>query len=289
MFEAPPMLEALQQSSTLAIGTAGLLGLLVGSFLNVVIHRVPKMLEREWAQQAAELRGEPLSDTTPFNLVVPRSRCPSCGHSIRAIENIPLVSWLLQRGRCTACGAAIPLRYPIVEGATAALCAVAVAHFGWSAAGLGAVVLTCFLIALAFIDFDTQLLPDGMTLPLLWIGLAFNLGGVFAPLHAAVIGAIAGYLSLWSLYWLFRFATGKEGMGYGDFKLFAALGAWFGWTALPSVILLASVVGAAVGLTLMFVARRGREVPIPFGPYLAGAGLLALYFRDPLASFYGLG
>ncbi|MCD6675214.1 MAG: A24 family peptidase [Burkholderiaceae bacterium] len=283
------MLEALQQSSTLAIATAGVFGLLVGSFLNVVIHRVPKMLEREWAQQAAELHGEPLSDATPFNLVVPRSRCPSCGHSIRPIENIPLVSWLLQRGRCTACHAAIPLRYPIVEAATAALCALAVAHFGWSAAGLGAVVLTCFLIALAFIDLDTQLLPDSMTLPLLWIGLAFNLWEVFAPLHAAVIGAIAGYLSLWSLYWLFRFATGKEGMGYGDFKLFAALGAWFGWTALPAVILLASVVGAAVGLTLMFVARRGREVPIPFGPYLAGAGLLALYFRDPLASFYGLG
>lgn len=283
------MIEVLQQSPPFAIGTAAVLGLLVGSFLNVVIHRLPKMLELEWAQQAAELRGEPPAEAARFNLLVPRSRCPSCGHSIRAIENVPLVSWLLQRGRCTACDAAIPLRYPIVEAATAVLCAAAVAHFGWSAAGLGAVVLTCFLIALAFIDFDTQLLPDSLTLPLLWIGLAFNLWEVFAPLPAAVIGALAGYLSLWSLYWLFRLATGKEGMGYGDFKLFAALGAWFGWTALPAVILLASVVGAVVGLVLMFVARRGREVPIPFGPYLAGAGLIALHFRDPIASFYGLG
>lgn len=292
MFEAPPMLEALQQSPGLAIGASGVFGLLVGSFLNVVIHRLPKMLEREWAQQAAELRGEPSEPSehaARFNLVVPRSQCPSCGHSIGALENIPLVSWLLQRGRCKACNAAIPARYPIVEGTTALLSAVAVAQFGWSVAALGAVVLTCFLIALAFIDFDTQLLPDSMTLPLLWIGLAFNLWEVFAPLHAAVIGAIAGYLCLWSLYWLFKLATGKEGMGYGDFKLFAALGAWFGWSALPSIILLASVVGAVVGISLMIVARHGREVPIPFGPYLAGAGLLALYFRDPLASFYGLG
>jgi len=283
------MLEVLQQSPALAIGTTVVFGLLVGSFLNVVIHRLPKMLEREWAQQAAELRGEPATEAAPFNLLVPRSQCPACGHPIRALENVPLVSWLLQRGRCTACRAAIPLRYPVVEAATAALCAVAIARFGWNAAGLGAVVLTCFLIALAFIDFDTQLLPDSMTMPLLWIGLGFNLWEVFAPLPAAVIGAIVGYLSLWSLYWLFKLATGKEGMGYGDFKLFAALGAWFGWSALPAVILLASVVGALVGLTLMVVARHGREVPIPFGPYLAGAGLLALYFRDPLGSIYGLG
>ncbi|MCO5101552.1 MAG: A24 family peptidase [Burkholderiaceae bacterium] len=280
------MIEAFQQSSALAVAAAALFGLLAGSFLNVVIHRVPKMLEREWAQQAAELRGEAAPHAARFDLLVPRSHCPSCGHAIRAVENIPLASWLLQRGRCTACGAAIPLRYPIVEASTALLCAVAVAHFGWSAAALGAVVLTCFLIALAFIDFDTQLLPDSMTLPLLWIGLAFNLWEVFAPLSAAVIGAIAGYLSLWSVYWLFKLVTGKEGMGYGDFKLFAAIGAWFGWTALPAVILLASIVGSIVGLALIFVARRGREVPIPFGPYLAGAGLLALYFRGPLASLY---
>src|SRR5690606_37121647 len=247
-----------------------------------------RMLEREWAQQAAELQGEPAADTARYDLFVPRSQCPACGHSIRAIENVPLVSWLVQRVRCTACGTAIPLRYPVVELATALLCAIAIAHFGFTAAGLGAVVLTCFLIALAFIDFDTQLLPDSMTLPLLWIGLLFNLWEVFAPLSAAVIGAIAGYLSLWSLYWLFKLATGKEGMGYGDFKLFAAIGAWFGWTALPAVLLLASVVGAVVGITLMVAARRGRNVPMPFGPYLAGAGLLALFFRSPLASLYGL-
>ncbi len=282
------MLEALQQSPPLAIVTAAIFGLLAGSFLNVVIHRVPKMLEREWAQQAAELRGEPAAETARYDLLVPRSQCPACGHPIRAIENVPLVSWLRQRGRCTACGTAISLRYPVVELSTALLCAIAIAHFGFGAAGLGAVVLTCFLIALAFIDFDTQLLPDSMTLPLLWIGLAFNLWEVFAPLSAAVIGAMAGYLSLWSLYWLFKLTTGKEGMGYGDFKLFAAIGAWFGWTALPAAILLASVVGAVVGIALMFATRRGRDVPIPFGPYLAGAGLLALYFRTPLASLYGL-
>ncbi len=283
------MIEAFQHSPALAVAATALFGLLMGSFLNVVIHRLPRMLEREWAQQAAELRGEPAAQAAPFNLLVPRSQCPACGHPIRAVENVPLLSWLLQRGRCTACRAAIPLRYPVVEATTAVLCAVAVARFGWSAAGLAAVVLTCFLIALAFIDLDTQLLPDSMTLPLLWIGLGFNLWEIFAPLPAAVIGAIAGYLSLWSVYWLFKLVTGKEGMGYGDFKLFAALGAWFGWGALPAVILLASVVGAIVGLALMAFARHRREVPIPFGPYLAGAGLLALYFRDSLASIYGLG
>ncbi len=283
------MLDSLQQSAPLAVTAAAVLGLLVGSFLNVVIHRVPRMLEREWAQQAAEVRGEDAPAADRYDLVVPRSHCPSCGHRIGALENIPLLSWLLQRGKCTACGASIPARYPIVELATGVLSAIAVWRFGATAEGMGAVVLTCFLIALAFIDLDTQLLPDSMTLPLLWLGLLFNLSGVFAPLPAAVIGAMAGYLSLWSIYWLFKLATGKEGMGYGDFKLLAALGAWFGWTALPAVILLASVVGAAVGIVLIVAARHGREVPIPFGPYLAGAGLLALYFRGPLANLFGIG
>ena len=282
------MIESLQQSIALAAGAAGVLGLLVGSFLNVVIHRVPRMLEREWAQQAAELRGEQAAHDDRYNLVVPGSHCPSCGHRIGPLENIPLLSWLLQRGKCTACGTAIPLRYPVVELATGALSAIAIWRFGATAEGLGALVLTGFLIALAFIDFDTQLLPDNMTLPLLWLGLLFNLGGVFAPLPAAVIGAVAGYLALWTIYWLFRLATGKEGMGYGDFKLLAALGAWFGWMALPAVILLASVVGAAVGIALMVLVRHGRNVPIPFGPYLAGAGLLALYFREPLAGVFGM-
>ncbi|MBX3591083.1 MAG: prepilin peptidase [Burkholderiaceae bacterium] len=283
------MIETLQHSAPLAVTAAAVFGLLLGSFLNVVIHRVPKMLERAWAAEAAELRGEEAPPSERYNLVVPHSHCPACGHRIGALENIPLVSWLLQRGKCTACGAAIPARYPIVELATAVLSAVAIWRFGATAAGLGAVVLTAFLIALTFIDFDTHLLPDNMTLPLLWLGLLLNLWGVFAPLPAAVIGAMAGYLSLWTIYWLFKLATGKEGMGYGDFKLLAALGAWFGWTALPAVILLASVVGAVVGVALIVVARHGREVPIPFGPYLAGAGLLALYFREPLGRLFGIG
>jgi leader peptidase (prepilin peptidase)/N-methyltransferase len=283
------MIETLQHSAPLAVTAAAVFGLLLGSFLNVVIHRVPKMLERAWAAEAAELRGEEAPPAERYNLVVPHSHCPACGHRIGALENIPLISWLLQRGKCTACGAAIPARYPIVELATAVLSAVAIWRFGASAAGLGAVVLTAFLIALTFIDFDTHLLPDNMTLPLLWLGLLLNLWGVFAPLPAAVIGAMAGYLSLWTIYWLFKLATGKEGMGYGDFKLLAALGAWFGWTALPAVILLASVVGAVVGIALIVVARHGREVPIPFGPYLAGAGLLALYFREPLGRLFGIG
>jgi len=283
------MIETLQLSAPLAVTAAAILGLLLGSFLNVVIHRVPKMLERAWAAEAAELRGEEAPPSERYNLVVPHSHCPACGHRIGALENIPLISWLLQRGKCTACGVAIPARYPIVELATAVLSAVAIWRFGATAVGVGAVVLTAFLIALTFIDFDTHLLPDNMTLPLLWLGLLFNLWGVFAPLPAAVVGAMAGYLSLWTIYWLFKLATGKEGMGYGDFKLLAALGAWFGWTALPAVILLASVVGAVVGIVLIVVARHGREVPIPFGPYLAGAGLLALYFRAPLGSLFGIG
>lgn len=282
------MLDSLQQSAPLAVTVAAVLGLLVGSFLNVVIHRVPRMLEREWAQQAAEQRGEDAPAVERYNLVVPRSHCPACGHRIGALENIPLLSWLLQHGKCAACGAAIPARYPIVELGTAVLSAAAIWRFGATAEGVGALLLTCFLIALTFIDFDTQLLPDSMTLPLLWFGLLFNLWGTYAPLPAAVIGAMAGYLSLWSIYWLFKLSTGKEGMGYGDFKLLAALGAWFGWTALPAVVLLASVVGAAVGIILIVVARHGREVPIPFGPYLAGAGLLALYFRQPLGRLFGM-
>jgi leader peptidase (prepilin peptidase)/N-methyltransferase len=282
------MIETLQHSAPLAVTAAAVFGLLLGSFLNVVIHRLPKMLERAWAAEAAELRGEEAPPSERYNLVVPHSHCPACGHRIGPLENIPLVSWLLQRGKCTACGTAIPARYPIVELATAVLSAVAIWRFGATAAGLGAVVLTAFLIALTFIDFDTHLLPDNMTLPLLWLGLLLNLWGVFAPLPAAVIGAMAGYLSLWTIYWLFKLATGKEGMGYGDFKLLAALGAWFGWTALPAVILLASVVGAVVGIALIVVARHGREVPIPFGPYLAGAGLLALYFREPLGRLFGI-
>jgi leader peptidase (prepilin peptidase)/N-methyltransferase len=278
----------LAQSPALAVGLALVLGLVIGSFLNVVILRVPRMMENEWNLQAAEVRGEPAPELSPFNLVRPRSHCPSCGHQITALENIPVLSWLILRGRCSGCGTRISARYPLVELATGLLAALAVWRFGPTAAGLGALALTFTLIALTFIDFDTQLLPDDITLSLLWLGLFFNLWGVFAPLQSAVIGAIAGYLLLWSVYWLFKLATGREGMGYGDFKLLAALGAWFGWQALPAIILLASVVGATVGIALIVFRRHGREVPIPFGPYLAGAGLLTLYFGKPLSAYFGL-
>jgi leader peptidase (prepilin peptidase) / N-methyltransferase len=276
------MLDALLRDSTLAAAGALVVGLMVGSFLNVVIHRLPRMMARQWALDAAEQRGEapPAQDT--YNLAVPRSACPHCGHQLRAWENIPVFSWLLLRGRCSNCAHPISIRYPLVEVLTAVLSAAAVAHFGATWTGLGAVALTWALIALTFIDFDTQLLPDSITLPLLWAGLLLNLGTVFVPVDEAVIGAAAGYGSLWSIYWLFKLATGKEGMGYGDFKLLAALGAWFGWKALPAIVLASSVVGAVVGIGLIILARRGREVPIPFGPYLAGAGLLMLYFRAPL-------
>jgi leader peptidase (prepilin peptidase)/N-methyltransferase len=283
------ILSLLQQTPSLALTLALLVGLCVGSFLNVVIFRIPKMMEIEWQQQAAELRGEAPADRPAFNLLTPRSQCPGCGHAIGVLENIPLLSWLMLRGRCSACGMRIPARYPLVEALTGLLSLAAAWQFGPTAAGAGALILTFFLVALTFIDLDTQLLPDDMTLLLLWTGLLFNLWGVFAPLESAVIGAIAGYLLLWSVYWLFRLATGREGMGYGDFKLLAALGAWFGWQALPAIILLSSVVGASVGIALMVFRSHERGVPIPFGPYLAGAGLLTLYFGQPLSRWFGLG
>lgn len=283
------MFELLQQSLPLAIASALVLGLLVGSFLNVVIHRVPRMMELEWEQQAAELRGEEPAGKPPFNLLTPASNCPHCGHKISALENIPLISWLVLRGKCRGCQAAISVRYPLVELFTGLLSAVAIWQLGFNAAGFGAVLLGFYLVALTGIDLDTQLLPDSMTLPLIWIGLLFNLSGTYATLNDAVIGAVAGYLILWTIYWLFKLTTGKEGMGYGDFKLLAALGAWFGWQALPAIILLSSLVGSVVGIALIVFARHGREVPIPFGPYLAGAGLLALYFRDTINGFIGIG
>jgi len=282
------MTELLLTSPAASVALAALMGLLVGSFLNVVIHRVPIMLEREWARQAAEMRGETPPEQAVYNLVVPRSACPACGHRITALENIPVLSWLVLRGRCSACASPIPVRYPLVEIITAVLSGLAVWHLGAGTAGIAALVLTWTLIALTGIDLDTQLLPDNLTLPLLWAGLAVNLAGVFTPLDSAVVGAIAGYGSLWTVYWLFKLVTGKEGMGYGDFKLLGALGAWFGWQALPGIILLSSLVGALVGIGMIVFARHGREVPIPFGPYLAGAGLLTLYFGKPIAAYLGL-
>ena len=262
------------------------LGLLVGSFLNVVVHRLPKIMERDWDCQCAELHGEAAPCHEPLSLARPRSHCPECGHAISALENIPVISWLALRGKCSACRKSISPRYPLVEALTGLLSAFAAAHFGGGWAAGGALLLIWSLIALTFIDFDTQLLPDSITLPLLWVGLLFNVFGTYTDLQSAVIGAMAGYLALWLVYWGFKLATGKEGMGYGDFKLLAALGAWMGWQILPLIILLSSLVGAVVGIALIIVARRGRNVPIPFGPYLAAAGLLALFFGPQLIQTY---
>ncbi|MBD5801153.1 Type 4 prepilin-like proteins leader peptide-processing enzyme [Azoarcus sp. Aa7] len=265
---------------------ATLLGLFVGSFLNVVIHRLPQMMEREWHAQAAELRNEQPPHQDTFNLATPRSRCPHCGHMITALENIPVVSYLMLRGRCRHCSAPISRRYPVVEMLTAVLSGYAAWHFGFGLAALGALAFVWTMIALAFIDLDTQLLPDSLTLPLLWLGLALNLAGTYSDISASVIGAMAGYLALWSVYWLFKLATGKEGMGYGDFKLLGAIGAWLGWQMLPLTILFSSLVGAVVGIGLIVFARHGRNVPIPFGPYLAAAGVLAMFWGQPLTALY---
>ena len=265
---------------------AGLFGLMIGSFLNVVIHRMPIIMERDWAAQCAELRGEAPPVFEALSLARPRSRCPKCGHSITAMENIPIISWLLLRGRCKGCAAPISIRYPLIEATTGLLFAFVAWHFGFTAAGLGALIFVGALVALTGIDFDTQLLPDDITLPLLWLGLALNAFSVYTDLKSAVIGAMAGYLSLWGVYWSFKLFTGKEGMGYGDFKLLAALGAWLGWQMLPLAILLSSFVGAVVGIALMVFARQGRNVPIPFGPYLAAAGAISLVWGKPLTHAY---
>jgi leader peptidase (prepilin peptidase)/N-methyltransferase len=259
---------------------AAVFGLLIGSFLNVVIYRVPKMYQRAWENEVAEEQDQPLPHTDRFNLMVPRSACPHCGHQITALENIPVISYLVLRGKCSQCKAPISPRYPVIEAVTGALSALMVWHFGTGMVGLCSLVFLYLLIAMTCIDYDTYMLPDNMTLPLMWLGLLMNLNGALVPLHDAVIGAAAGYLALWSVYWLFKLVTGKEGMGYGDFKLLAALGAWMGWTMLPTIILLSSVVGAVVGISLIVFAGRDRNKHIPFGPYLAGAGLIALLYGD---------
>lgn len=285
-------LDAFGQSPGLFVGTCTVLGLIIGSFLNVVIHRLPKMMEREWRVQCAELAGgagdggREVTVSERYNLILPASTCPHCGHKISALENIPLLSYLWLRGRCAECKAPIGRRYPIVEAVTGLVSGYAAWHFGFGWTALAALVFCWTLIALTFIDFDTQLLPDDLTLPLLWLGLLLNMNGLFTDLQSAVIGAIAGYLALWSVYWLFKLVSGKEGMGYGDFKLLAALGAWLGWKLLPAIILLSSVVGAIVGIALIVFARQGRSVPIPFGPYLAGGGLVALFWGQQLTQAY---
>jgi leader peptidase (prepilin peptidase) / N-methyltransferase len=261
-------------------------GLCVGSFLNVVIHRLPKILERGWQAQAAELRGEAVAEQPRYNLAVPRSACPACHHQITLLENIPVVSWLALRGKCSACGVAISVRYPIVELLGGALAAAAILKFGPTWQGVAACAFLWTLLALTGIDFDTQFLPDNLTLPLLWGGLIANLHGLFVPLQDAVLGAIAGYMVLWSIFWLFKLIRGKEGMGYGDFKLLAALGAWLGWKMLPLIVLGSSVVGACIGIGLVAFKGRDHNVPLAFGPYLAIAGAIALFFGPTILKVY---
>ncbi len=281
------MLDALAQHHWMLLLALFTLGRVVGSFLNVVILRLPRMMEARWRRECCELLEQaPDPGEEPLSLVAPNSHCPGCKAPIRPWQNIPVLSYMLLRGKCAHCGMRIPLRYPVVELATALLTVALAGHFDLSPALLGAVLLTWALITLTVIDIDHQLLPDDITLPLLWLGLAFNLWGTYVGIGDAVVGAMAGYLSLWSVYWGFKLLTGKEGMGYGDFKLLAALGAWLGWQALPLVILLSSLVGAVCGIALMVLKSRGREVPIPFGPYLAAAGWIALLWGDSIMRSY---
>lgn len=278
----------LQQQPTLFVVLVFVVGLMVGSFLNVVIHRLPRMLERGWRAEArAYLDPEvTIEKQERYNLVVPGSHCPGCNKRIHFWENVPVLSWLFLRARCSGCAMRISARYPLVELSAAILGAVVAAHFGFGWAAGGALLLTWSLVALTMIDFDHQLLPDNITLPMLWAGLLFSLiPGLVSPADA-IIGAAAGYLTLWSVFWLFKLATGKDGMGYGDFKLLAMLGAWLGWQALPAVILMSAFVGAAVGVVLIVMQRLGREVPIPFGPYLATAGWIALLWGEDLNRMY---
>jgi len=263
-------------------------GLCVGSFLNVVIHRLPKIMEREWRAECAALAGQPAPQEPPLSLVTPRSRCPSCGHGITALENIPLLSWAVLRAKCSSCGARISARYPLVELLAGIGAAYSAWRFGPTMAALGAMLFVWFTIALAFIDQETGLLPDDLTLPLVWAGLVVNLGGAFVPLRDAVIGAAAGYLSLWLIFWAYTLATGKEGMGYGDFKMNAAVGAFLGWKMLPLVILLSSLVGLAFGALQMFAARGRWDAGFRFhfGPYIAIAALIALYWGEPILRWY---
>jgi leader peptidase (prepilin peptidase) / N-methyltransferase len=290
------LIQVLQNQAMTLAAVCALLGLVVGSFLNVVVHRLPKMLERDWDGQAADvlehkglpdvakkLRGR---DAQRYNLMTPASTCPHCGHKIRAYENIPILSYVFLRGRCSSCKSPITIRYPIVEAISGILAGYIGWRFGLTWAMAGALIFAWALIALTAIDIDTQLLPDDITLPLLWLGLLVNLANGITPLSSAVIGAVAGYLSLWAVYWLFKLTTGKEGMGYGDFKLLGAIGAWLGWKMLPVVILMSSLVGAGVGIALIAFTRHGRNTPIPFGPYLAAAGLIALFWGEAINRTY---
>jgi leader peptidase (prepilin peptidase)/N-methyltransferase len=283
------LLFALQSSpATLALA-AGLLGLMVGSFLNVVIHRLPIMMRAEWAADCAELEGREGPEVTQvFNLVTPRSRCPACGTAIKAWQNVPVASWLALGGKCAACKAPISVRYPVVEALTGIVSALVAWRLGYGFALVAGLAFAWTAIACAFIDYDTQLLPDRLTLPLLWLGLLVNVAGTFVDLRSAVLGAAGGYLLLWSVYWAFKLLTGKEGMGYGDFKFLAAVGAWAGWQTLPLALLVSAGAGAVVGIAMMVITRRGREVRMPFGPWLAVGGIVCLLWgRDAVIAYVG--
>ena len=281
------LLYLLEHNPVFFIVTACVLGLMVGSFLNVVIYRLPVIMEREWQIQAREYLDQPQTDTQePLTLARPASRCPHCGHKIRFYENIPVLSYLLLRGKCSSCGAGISMRYPLVELLTGVLSAVVAWHFGFGWQAATALLLTWALIALSMIDFDHQLLPDSITLPFLWVGLLLSLFPVFVDMRSSLIGAIAGYMSLWTVYQLFKLLTGKEGMGFGDFKLLALLGAWMGWQALPMIVLLSSAVGAILGGALIAIRGRDSQKPMPFGPFLAIAGWIALLWGDRISGAY---
>lgn len=266
---------------------AGIIGLLVGSFLNVVIYRLPIMMRRNWRKECLEyLELAAEAEQEPFNLVLPLSRCPGCNAAIKPYQNIPVISYVFLQGRCAHCRRPISPRYPIIEIFTAIASATVAWHFGYAPQTVFALMLTWSLIALSFIDIDHHLLPDSITLPMLWLGLLLSLSGMFTDAHDGIIGAVAGYLALWTVYHLFKLATGKEGMGYGDFKLLALFGAWLGWQYLPVIILLSSLVGSVIGITMVIVAKRDHTIPIPFGPYLAAAGWIALLWGNDINQFY---
>ena len=290
------MLELISESATVFIVVVFAFTLLIGSFLNVVIHRLPIMMEREWREQADELAKTPSEHEIPegrFDLVAPRSRCPSCGALITAWQNIPVISYLFLKGRCAECKTSISVRYPLVELMTALLAATVAWHFGAGWEALMAIALTIALVAIAMIDADTQLIPDSIVLPLMWLGLAMSLFNPMAGAQTlfiaptdAIVGAMAGYLSLWSVFWLFKLATGKDGMGYGDFKLLAALGAWLGWQQLPIIIMMSAIVGAAINITMIVARGKDRSIPIPFGPYLATAGWITMIWGEKIMNTY---
>lgn len=280
------MIELLKQSPVLFITAVAILGLLIGSFLNVLVYRLPIMMERQWKTEAAEYLEQTPPKFEPFDLVKPDSACPHCQSQIRAWQNIPVLSYILLGGKCANCKKPISVRYPVVETVTALLSGLIAWYFGWSIQTGFLLIFMWLTIALTLIDFDTHLLPDSLVFPLIWLGLFANLSHSFVPLEQAVVGAMAGYLSLWSIYWVFKILTGKEGMGYGDFKLLAAFGAWFGWQALPLIILLSALVGAVVGISLMVILSRDKNIPIPFGPYLCGAAWVYLFWGEAITVWY---